>query len=211
MSGRGAERRDATPGWHDLPDRTGDPAIERARLQRLAIAIARRATKGRSYQFMRVLSINRRLFRPFLAFNLRLMPLGKLDRRDSEALILRTAWLCGSRYEWTQHRPLARRAGLSLEQVEAIGADPGSELLGEPTRSLLAAVPELLDDHALSEATYEKLAETLTPAEIFEAVMLVGNYAMLAAALSTFGVPLESAWEKGERSQGRNAGRGPTP
>src|SRR5680860_543759 len=48
VSGRGAERRAATPGWHDLPDRTGDPAIERARLQRLAIAIARRATKDRA-------------------------------------------------------------------------------------------------------------------------------------------------------------------
>ncbi len=27
--------------------------------------------------------------------------------------------------------------------------------------------------------------------------MLVGNYAMLAGALSTFGVPLEDAWGKG--------------
>ena len=62
-----------------------------------------------------MLSIDRRLFRPFLAFNLRLMPRGRLDRRDSEALILRTAWLCGSRYEWIQHRALARRAGLTPE------------------------------------------------------------------------------------------------
>jgi alkylhydroperoxidase family enzyme len=184
----------ASSGWHEMPDRTGDPAIERSLAQRAAIRLARRLSRGRSYQFLRVLSIDRRLFRPFLAFNLRLMPRGRLDRRDTEAVILRTAWLCGSRYEWTQHAAIARRVGLSEEQVEAIGSDPESELLAEQTRLLIAAVPELLDRHALSAETYELLAARLKPAQILELVMLVGNYAMLAGALSTFGVPLERAW-----------------
>lgn len=195
MSGE-EERSPATypPRWRDLPDRTGDSRIERSWLQCLLIAIARRATRGRSYQFLRVLSIDRRLFRPFLAFNLRLMPRGRLDRRETEALILRTAWLCGSRYEWAQHRAIGRRVGLSPEQIEAIAADPESGLLGERTRRLLAIVPELLERHAVAEPTYERLAVDLTPAEILEATMLVGNYAMLAGALNTFGVPLERAW-----------------
>jgi alkylhydroperoxidase family enzyme len=185
------------PRWRERPDRTEDPRIVRSRPQRLAIALARRATRGRSYQFLRVLSIDRRLFRPFLAFNLRLMPRGRLDRRETEALILRTAWLCGSRYEWTQHRAIGRRAGLSPEQIEAIAADPGSELLNQRTRRLLAIVPELLGDHAIAEPTHERLAADFTPAEILEATMLVGNYAMLAGALNSFGVPLESAWDEG--------------
>jgi alkylhydroperoxidase family enzyme len=192
----GEGRSGPAPRWHQLPDRTDDPRIERSRLHRLAIALARRATQGRSFQFLRVLSIDRRLFRPFLAFNLRLMPRGRLDRRDSEALILRTARLCGSRYEWTQHRAIGRRAGLSPEQIEAIGSDPGSELLGERTRRLLRIVPELLEAHALSEPTYEDLARSFEPAEVLEAVMLVGNYAMLAGALNSFGVPLEDAWSR---------------
>lgn len=181
--------------WHDLPDRTDSPRIRRSLLQRGLIAIAKRATRGRSYQFMRVVSIDRRLFRPFLAFNMRLMPLGKLDRRDTEAVILRTAWLCGSKYEWTQHNAIGRKAGLSAEQIEAIASNPQSELLGDSTRLLLQAVPELLDGHAMSEQTYEALAQRFQPAEILEAVMLVGNYAMLAGALNTFGVPLERAWD----------------
>jgi len=189
-----AEPGGAAPRWHELPDRTDDPAIRRSPPQRAAIALAKRLTRGRSYQFLRVLSIDRRLFRPFLAFNLRLMPRGRLDRRETEAVILRTAWLCGSRYEWTQHSAIGRRAGLSAAQVEAIGADPESELLDEPTRVLLRAVAELLDRHALSEATHERLAARLAPAQILELVMLVGNYAMLAGALNSFGVPLERAW-----------------
>jgi alkylhydroperoxidase family enzyme len=191
----GGRRPGAAPRWHELPDRTGDAGIERSLPQRAAIALARRLSKGRSYQFLRVLSIDRRLFRPFLAFNLRLMPRGRLDRRDTEALILRTAWLCGSRYEWTQHGAIARRVGLSAAQIEAIGTDPESELLEESTRSLLRAVPELLDRHALSRETYERLAERLQPAQILELVMVVGNYAMLAGALNTFGVPLERSWD----------------
>ncbi|HEY7951330.1 MAG TPA: carboxymuconolactone decarboxylase family protein [Solirubrobacterales bacterium] len=187
----------ATPHWHELPDRTEDSRIRRSPLHRGLIAVARRLSKGRSYQFMRVVSIDRRLFRPFLAFNMRLMPLGKLDRCDTEALILRTAWLCGSRYEWTQHEAIGRRAGLSAEQIEAIGTDPGSEILPEQTRLLLPIVPELLEKHAIGEQTYETLARHLSPAQILEAVMLVGNYAMLAGALSTFGVQLEDTW--GER------------
>jgi alkylhydroperoxidase family enzyme len=195
----GGEQRSAAhpPRWHELPDRTDDPRIERSRPQRLAIAVARRATRGRSFQFLRVLSIDRRLFRPFLAFNLRLMPRGRLERRETEALILRTAWLCGSRYEWTQHRAIGRRAGLSPEQIEAIAADPESGVLDERTRRLLAIVPELLENHAVAEPTFESLAADLTPAEILEATMLVGNYAMLAGALNSFGVPLESAWGGG--------------
>jgi len=189
---------ETTSHWHEMPDRTEDSRIRRSPLHRGLIAIAKRATRGRSYQFMRVVSINRRLFRPFISFNARLMPMGKLERLDTEALILRTAWLCRSRYEWTQHNAIGRKAGLSAKQIEAIAADPRSQLLPEQTRLLLTIVPELLDDHALSEATYEALAQRFEPAEILEAVMLVGNYAMLAGALNSFGVPLEKAWERGQ-------------
>lgn len=187
-----------TPPWHDLPDRTDDPRIRRSPLHRGLIALAKRATKGRSYQFMRVVSIDRRLFRPFLAFNMRLMPRGRLARRDTEALILRTAWLCGSRYEWTQHEAIGRRVGLTPEQIEAIAADPESDLLDDSMRLLLPIVPELLEGHALGEETFDALAKRFEPAQILEAVMLVGNYAMLAGALNSFGVPLERAWRDGQ-------------
>jgi len=184
----------APPRWHDLPDRTDAPGVSRARRHRALFALAKRLTRGRSYQFLRVLAIDRRLLRPFLGFNARLMPFGKLDRAQTEALILRTAWLCGSRYEWTQHRAMGRESGLTEAQIEAIGADPESELLDQRTRLLLAIVPELLDDHAVGEPTFEALSRCFSPAEILEATLLVGNYAMLAGALNSFGVPLERAW-----------------
>ena len=195
------DERVDSPRWRELPDRTDAPGVKRARRHRALIALAKRLTRGRSYQFLRVLSIDRRLLRPFLAFNARLMPFGKLDRRQTEALILRTAWLCGSRYEWTQHRAMGLEAGLSEAEIEAIGAesaagppDSASDALDPELRDLLRIVPELLDDHTIGEATYERLSRSLSPAEILEATLLVGNYAMLAGALNSFGVPLEGAW-----------------
>lgn len=181
--------------WHDLPDRTNDPQIKRWIFHRIAIALAKRGTRGRSYQFLRVVSIDRRLFRPFLLWNARLMPRGKLTRKQTEAVILRVGWLVRSKYEWTQHKAIGKGAGLTTEQIAAAASDPTNPVLDEHTRRLLAAVPELLEDHALRESTFEELAKFLTHAQILEFVMLVGNYAMLAGALNTFGVPLERAWQ----------------
>lgn len=182
--------------WHSAPDRTSDPEIRRGIVGRAITAAAKRATKGRSYHFMRVLAINGRLQVPYLIWNSRLMPRGKLPRQQTEAVILRTAWLCASQYEWTQHRAIGRSVGLSEDQLEAIGSDPQSALLDEQTRLLLAGVAELLDDHKLSDATYEALREALPPKLILEYTMLVGTYAALAGSLNSFGVPLEDAWQQ---------------
>lgn len=186
----------AEHSWHSGPDRTGDPEIRRNPVSRLITSAAKRTTKGRSYQFMRVLSISGRLHIPYLLWNSRLMPRGKLPRRQTEAVILRTAWLCGSEYEWTQHRAIGRGAGLTKEQVEAAGPEPASELFDEQTRLMLAGVDQLLTDHRLSDATYDALRAELPPKLILEYVMLVGTYSALAGSLNTFGVPLEAAWRR---------------
>jgi alkylhydroperoxidase family enzyme len=184
------------PPWHAGPDRTEDPAIRHTLLSRALIAAARRVTRGRGYHFMRVLAINPRLHLPYVLWNSRMMPRGELPRTQTEAVILRTAWLCGSRYEWTQHMSIGRSVGLTREQVEAAGPEPRSELFDAQTRALLAGVEQLLADHRLSDETYAALREFLAPRLILEYVMLVGTYAGLAGALNTFGVPLEDAWRE---------------
>lgn len=185
------------PDWHAKPDRTDDPEIRRNVFGRAAIAGARRKTKGRSFQFMRVLAINGRLHLPYLFWNSRLMPGGKLTRQQTEAVIIRVAWLCLSEYEWTQHKAIGRHKGLTKDQVEAAGPEPTSDLFGDEIKALLVAVPELLESHVLSDESYDALRAFLSPALIFEFIMLVGTYAALAGALNTFGVPLEDAWRKG--------------
>jgi 4-carboxymuconolactone decarboxylase len=185
------------PNWHKTPDRTNDPAIKRSPLSRLVIRGAKRKTKGRSYQFMRVLAINKRLHLPYLFWNSRVMPYGKLTRQQTEAVILCVAWLCQSEYEWTQHKAIGIHNGMTEDQAQAAGADPTSDLLDDEIKALLAAVPELIEDHVLSDESYEALSAFLSPALILEFIMLVGTYSALAGALNTFGVPIEDAWSKG--------------
>lgn len=180
--------------WHRGPDRTDDPDIRRGPRSKLIIAAAKVVTRRRAFNFLRVLSADGRLVIPYLLWNARLMPRGKLPRKQTEAVVIRTAWLCRSEYEWMQHQALGRNVGLSREQVDAAGPDPQSDLFDEETKLLLGGVEELLREHRLSDATYDALRETLPPKHILEYVMLVGTYAALGGALSTFGVQLEDHW-----------------
>lgn len=184
------------PIWNDdVPDRTYDPEIKRARRHLPVIAVMKMISRGRSYKFMSVVSINRRLFRPFLAWNLRLMPRGTLKRAETEAIILRTATVCGSRYEWKQHENIGKRVGLTDRQIELITNDPQSDELDAKFKPLMTATEEILANKVLSDATWDALRKNYAPAQILEIIMLIGNYAMLAGALNTFGVTLEKAWQ----------------
>lgn len=132
---------------------------------------------------------HRRLFWGWLLFAGRLMPGGRLSRREAEAVILRVAARRGSAYEATQHRRLGRRAGLTAEQIAAI-EDGAAEVPGLSPREglLLVAADEVLEAGDLTDATWAALGDHLDEPERIELVMLVGHYAMLATVLHTLRV-----------------------
>lgn len=127
---------------------------------------------------------HRRLFWGWLHFAGRLMPGGRLSRRESELVILRVAARRGSSYELTQHRRLGRRAGLGRDEIAGIEAGsldlPG---LSARERLLLQAADALLADHDLSDALWGALGDHFDDRERIEIVLLAGHYAMLATAL----------------------------
>src|SRR3954454_12069040 len=85
---------------------------------------------------------HRGLFRRWLLFAGALMPGGKLPRADTELVILRVSHLTGCPYEAGHHRPMALRAGLSQEQIDAVERDLG-EFDGAPRQAaILRAVEE---------------------------------------------------------------------
>ncbi len=182
----------AATDWRpERPERFDDPAITRGMLDRLIVGVFKIVTRGRSYEVFRAISIRRGLLRPFLRYNARLMPFGKLSRRQTEIVILRVSAICRSEYEWIQHQPIGRRAGLSVHEIELIGTDRAEAAFGAEDRALLAAVEELLSEHALTDAMWDELREFLSPAQIMELCLLAGHYAGLAGALNTFGVRVE--------------------
>lgn len=129
------------------------------------------------------------LFWGWLHFAGRLMPGGRLRRRDSELVILRVASRTGSAYELTQHRRLGRRAGLSAEQIAAIEADemPAGGWTAEQ-QLLLDVTDELIATEDLADGTWQRLREAYDERRCIEVVMLVTHYRMLATALRTLRV-----------------------
>jgi alkylhydroperoxidase family enzyme len=132
-----------------------------------------------------------RLFRAWLRFSATLLLRGDLPAADRELVILRTAWRCGSWYEWAQHGALAARAGLAAHDVGRITEGPTAAGWHPRQRLLLQATDELLDCRVITDRTWEVLATELSERQLIELCLLVGHYEMLGVTLNSLGVEAE--------------------
>lgn len=115
----------------------------------------------------------------------------ELTDRVRETVVLAVAGHWASEFELYAHRPIARQAGLSQEQVTAVvegAAVPGLE----PAESaVLAVVRVVLSDGDLDDQQYEQARKQLGERGLVEVTALVGYYSLLAMQLRVFrvGVP----------------------
>jgi alkylhydroperoxidase family enzyme len=132
---------------------------------------------------------HRRLFRPWLRFASRLMPGGKLPRRDAELVILRVASLAPSEYEWGHHERIAQRFGLDRAAIERARVGPDADGWDQRQAAILRAVDELHAKRTLGDEAWEGLcAAGFSDTELIELPMLVGHYEMLAMTLNSLRV-----------------------
>ena len=128
---------------------------------------------------------HRRLFRGWLRFAGRLMPGGKLPRRDTELVILRVAHVRGCSYEFDHHVHLGRRAGVTAADVERVMGGPAVSGWSPRELAILAAVDEMHETGDLEDATWATLRTHLDEREAIELIVLAGHYEMLATFLTT--------------------------
>lgn len=114
-----------------------------------------------------------------------------LPAREREIAVLRTGWLCRSGYEWTQHVPIGRRAGLTDDEIARIKIGAKAEGWSEADRALLAASDELHDDHFISDATWAALKTRFSDKQCMDLVFTVGQYTQVSMILNSFGVQLD--------------------
>jgi AhpD family alkylhydroperoxidase len=131
----------------------------------------------------RTMARQRKLFRGWLFFAGRLMPGGKLPRRETELLILRVAHQRGCAYEFEHHVRLGRRAGVTAQDVQRVQAGPDEEGWSARERALLRAADELVEQRRLGDVAWAALREHLAEPEAVEFLLLVGHYDMLATFL----------------------------
>lgn len=138
-----------------------------------------------------ILARNPGLARRYLAFSGKLFTRGKLEPRTREIAILRTAWRCGSDYEWGQHERIAQELGLSGDEVRAVAEEVPDARWSSFDRAVMAACDELVAVHCIGDRTWAELCRELDDARMIELVMLVGNYVMLAGLLASAGAERE--------------------
>jgi AhpD family alkylhydroperoxidase len=158
-------------------------------LNALLLRIASRAAKTAGPpKLFRTMARNRGLFRRWLLFAGALMPGGKLPRADTELVILRVSHLTGCPYEADHHVPMALRAGLEQDQIDAVTKELGQ--FGWTPRQLpiLTAVDELHSSRRISDPTFGALRTELSDRDLVELCMLAGHYEMIAGLINSLGI-----------------------
>src|SRR6476619_4845870 len=103
-------------------------------------AISGLVTRSEPPKLFLTMGRHRRLFRGWLRFAGRLMPGGKLPRRETELVILRVAHLRGCAYEFDHHVHLGARAGITAADVGRLKAGPTAPGWSAREVAMLAAV-----------------------------------------------------------------------
>jgi len=121
---------------------------------------------------------------------------GVLDARLRELAIMRVGWRIGAPYEWANHYAIARRAGLTDDEIVAVRASAPAAL-GAPEQCVVRVVDEVLDGVSVSEATLAEARDLLgDDRALIELVMIPACYRAIGTFLLTFDVPLEDGLER---------------
>jgi 4-carboxymuconolactone decarboxylase len=132
-------------------------------------------------------------FRPWLRWGAALLGSLQLDPLLRELAILRVARLTPhAEYEWVQHVPIALAVGATDAQVAALeGDDAEAECFTDDQRCVLRFTTEVVRDARASEDSLDCLRRTLSPREIVELLMVIGNYMMVARVMATTDMELD--------------------
>lgn len=147
---------------------------------------------GAVFNIFTTLAHHPRLLKRWSAFGGTLLLRGELPDRDRELLILRTAWNCRAHYEWAHHDEIARRVGMSEDEI--VRVTNGAEAPGWAADDalLLRTADELHEKARITDVTWAALAERYNEPQLIEICMLIGQYHLVAFTLNSLGVQLEA-------------------
>jgi alkylhydroperoxidase family enzyme len=132
-----------------------------------------------------------KLYNRWRVFGNHVLYKSSLPIKEKEMLILRTAWLCNSKYEWAQHSLIGIRAGLREDEILRIKEGPNAEGWSSFESTLIRVADELYADSFISDSTWEELAKKYNAQELMDVVFTVGQYTLTAMVLNSLGIQLE--------------------
>ena len=112
------------------------------------------------------------------------------SRRLRELMILRTALLHHSQYEWHQHRRMARAEGVSETQVAELEMWRTSDAFDECEKAALALTDAIVEGEVTPEVIHD-LERHFGYDQRVELTVTAAFYAMVPRVLDALGVPVE--------------------
>jgi alkylhydroperoxidase family enzyme len=131
------------------------------------------------------------LYRCQMEMSIELAARGAIPPRERELAVLRVGWLCRAPYEWGEHVDIAKRYGVTREEIERVTEGSSASGWRDHDRAILRAVEELLGDQSISDETWDVLARGWSEAQLMELPILVGAYYMTALQQNTLKVRLK--------------------
>ena len=137
---------------------------------------------GRPLNLYRVLGNQPALLHAWIDFASALRYQCDTSRALRELLILRTAQLCHSAYQWEQHLSLARKAEVPEGQIGELESWRTSTLFDPRERAALALTEQVVAC-CVDETAHAAAALLFTPAEMIELVLTASFYSMVSRVL----------------------------
>lgn len=114
----------------------------------------------------------------------------RTPRALRELLILRTAQVAHSEYEWAHHLRMARKAGVPEAKIEALAGWRGSPVFDAKERAALA-LTEAMMDCDVTDAVHAEAKRHFSDAEYVELAFIAGFYAMVSRMLDALRVDMD--------------------
>lgn len=125
-----------------------------------------------------------RMFKGQMALGVELA-MGTIPARDRELAVLRISWLARAPFEWCEHVDIGKAFGITVEEIDRVIAGSSAPGWTDHEAALLLAVEEMMADHCMSDATWDRLAATYSEEQMMEVPLLVGCYLMTAFQLNS--------------------------
>ena len=114
----------------------------------------------------------------------------RTPRALRELMILRTAQLARSEYEWAHHLRMARKAGVDEAKISAL-ADWRNAKLFDPRERAALALTEGVMACDVTDAVHAEVKRHFSDAEFVELSLTAGFYAMVSRMLDAMRVELD--------------------
>jgi AhpD family alkylhydroperoxidase len=114
----------------------------------------------------------------------------RTPRALRELMILRTAQVARSEYEWAHHLRMARKAGVEEEKIAALAGWRASKLFDAKERAALALTEAVMACN-VTDGVHAEVKKHFSDAEFVELSLTAGFYAMVSRMLDAMRVEMD--------------------